>query len=99
MEIALNDCIGILFIKTKHLKETYRVVYLTSLDELYYDDILEKMTTDANVVLENARILFSDSPVLLSRELAYSVADEIQIEKKSKQGIKLISIPTTDDEF
>jgi hypothetical protein len=95
----MEDCVGILLMKTKNFKEEYRVSYLNSFDELFYDDILCEITQDPIVILENARILFSDSKVLLSRELAYGVADELQNEKKTKNGIKLFSIPTTGLEF
>lgn len=95
----MEDCVGILLMKTKNFKEEYRVAYLNSFEDLFYDDILNQVTQDPIVILENARILFSDSEKLLSRELAYSVAEELQIEKKTKNGIKLFSLPTTGEDF
>lgn len=95
----MESVVAILLIKTKSFKETYRVAFLNSVDELFYDDILEKPTQDPYVILENARILFSESEVLLCRELAYSVAEEIENEKHSSGGIRVISLPATGEEF
>lgn len=95
----MESIVAILLIKTKSFVENYRVAYLNSIEELYYDDILNKPTQDPYVILENARILFSNCEVLLSRELAYNVAEEIQNEKKTEGGIRVISIPTTGEEF
>lgn len=95
----MEDVVAVLLIKTKNFKENYRVAYLNSIEDLFYDDILNKSTQDPYVILENARILFSNCEILLSRELAYNVAEEIQNEKKSSGGIRMISIPTTGEEF
>lgn len=97
--MKMEDCVAILLIKTKKFQENYRVAYLNSIDSLYYDDILNTPTQDPFVILENARIVFSESEVILTREIAYTVAEELQKEKKSKNGIKLFSIPTTNEEF
>ena len=95
----MANCVVILKIKNKKFEESYRVAMVDSLNQLFYDDILETISQDPLVILGNCRMVFKECQPILTRELAYILAEELQSEHQTKDGIKLINLPTSLEEF